>query len=225
MHIPSDQLLTDYGVYDVDLGPYVYGLRNSQGADTRFTVFAAPTATFCGFDKPPALVSSSTDPRHQGWEIERFLRLVLTGDPHAVECLWSPTVHTSNDIGEGLLTLRPHLVSRVVYRTFLAEANTQVDRLGSHTDAIDYHRAASMLRLLLSVEQLLRTGEPLLRTDSYRNQLLSVQKGNVSWSQIRRWRDDLTVAAQDALSRTVLPQQGDREVADRFLVEVRRRMV
>ena len=225
MHVPSDDLLTAYGVHDVDLGPHVYGLTNHHETDTRFTVFAAPTATFWGFDKPPTHVVHSADPQHQGWEIERFLRLVLAGAPNAVECLWSPSVHSTNDIGAGLITLRPYLISRIVYRTFLAEANAQVDRLGGHRSAVDHQRAAHMLRLLLSLEQLLRTGEPLLRADAYRNQLLSVQKGRVPWSRVQKWRDDLAVAAQDALSRTPLPQRGDREVADRFLIEVRRRMV
>lgn len=224
MYIPPEQLVTDYTVLSVATGPRVYGLETQSSDFDRRSVYAAPTAAFWGFDKPPTNVDGP-EKRRTSWEIERFLNLALAADPVVLECLWSPAVEYSDDIGDGLVALRRHLISRRLYRSFMGRANSQVDRLTGPSTSQDWQRVMHTLRLLISAAHFLRTGEPLLRVDTYRERLLAVQAGEVDWSQVQAWRDRLSSNAQDALSATKLPIDPDREAADHFLIEVRRRRV
>jgi hypothetical protein len=224
VHIPPPQLVSDYTVLSVELGHRAYGLSTERLLPRKYGIFAAPTGCFWGFDKPPPHVEGPL-PDQSSWEIERFLNLALTGDPDALECLWSPIVDHRNDIGDGLMALRPYLVSRQVYRTFLRRANGEVDRLAGVHDSADWGRVANMLRLLISAGHFLRNSEPLLRVDAYRDRLLAVAAGDAGWAQVAAWRDKLATDAERAYSATRLPARPDREAADRFLIEVRRRLV
>lgn len=224
MRVPAEQLATDYLVLSVELGERAYGLATLSDRVSLHGVYVAPTAAFWGFTKP---ADHAVDPGsgRSCWELEHFLRLALTGDPVATECLWSPIATEHDDIGAGLRHLRPYLVSRRAYRSHMSHMNTKVDRLRGPVADTDWEAVADTLRLLISLGHLLRTGEPLLRVDAYRDRLIDVAAGAYDWDEVRAWRDRLSIAAQDALTASKLPDLPDYELADRFLVETRRRMV
>jgi hypothetical protein len=60
--------------------------------------------------------------------------------------------------------------------------------------------------------------------DAYRGRLLAVRHGEIDWSQVSRWRDELTARAEDRFGTTILPAAPNRARAERFLIEVRRRL-
>ncbi|WP_425304419.1 nucleotidyltransferase domain-containing protein [Stackebrandtia albiflava] len=219
--MPPHQLVTDHTVLSVVVGSRAYGLADSDSDFDRRGVYAAPTSSWWGFDKPPTHVDGP-DPERFSWELERFLGLALAANPTVLECLWSPIVEHCDTIGEELRALRGRLVSREVYRTFLGYANSQVDRLSTAMTARDWKQTMHMLRLLISARHFLATGEPLVNVAAYRDKLLAVRHGEVPWATVQRWRDELAAAAEAARSATRLPARPDRAAAERLLIEVRR---
>lgn len=218
---PPKTLVREHTVLSVVVGSRAYGLETRDSDTDRRGVFAAPSSAWWGFDKPPTHVEGP-DPEQFSWEIERFLTLALASNPTVLECLWSPIVEYQDEIGSQLRGLRDGFASREVYRTFMGYANSQFNRLSSANDARDWKHVMHMLRLLISARHFLATGEPLMNVGAYRDRLLAVRRGEIEWSQIQAWRDELAYAAETARSSTRLPARPDRDAAERLLIDVRR---
>lgn len=219
--VTPDELVTEHTILSVVIGSRAYGLGTSDSDVDRRGVYAAPSSAWWGFDKPPTHVEGP-DPERFSWELERFLELVLAANPAALECLWSPVVEFSDVLGDELTGLRTRLLSRRVYQTFLGYANAQFDRLSSPTDLRDWKRAMHMVRLLISARHTLATGEVLIDVSAWRQQLLTILRGEADWGSVRAWRDKLAQQAEEAHSATRLPVHPDRAAAEDFLINVRR---
>ena len=77
-------------------------------------------------------------------------------------------------------------------------------------------------RLLLSGVTVLREGFVPLRVDAYRDQLLAIRRGEVSWEEVERWRLRLHHELDEAMSKTALPEHPDYQRANDFLIRARR---
>ncbi|RJL34639.1 nucleotidyltransferase [Bailinhaonella thermotolerans] len=211
-------------ILSVVSGSRAYGL-DVAGSDTdRRGVFAAPTALYWRFDKPP---THADGPREEefSWEVERFCELALGANPTVLECLWSPIVEKITPDGEELLAIRDAFVSRHAHRTFLAYAEAQFRRLRGFTSARDRKHAMHLLRLLLSGTHLLEHGEPLVRVGEHRDRLNAVRHGETPWEEVLAWRAELTAGLDRRLAGSPLPEEPDRDRVERFLIALRRRRV
>ena len=79
-----------------------------------------------------------------------------------------------------------------------------------------------LIRLLLSGVEVLKHGFVPLRVDEYRNRLLAIRRGDVSWEEVERWRLALHKELDEALSATSLPEHPDYQRANDFLIRARR---
>jgi hypothetical protein len=79
-----------------------------------------------------------------------------------------------------------------------------------------------LIRLLLSGVEVLTHGLVPLRVDEHRDRLLAIRAGEVSWSEVEKWRLDLHRELDAALKSTQLPEQPDYERANDFLIRSRR---
>jgi hypothetical protein len=82
-----------------------------------------------------------------------------------------------------------------------------------------------LIRLLISVRDLLRTGELQVDAGIHREKLLAVRAGEVSWDEVERWRLSLHAELDTALDRTPLPAAPDTERVDAWLRSVRARSI
>ncbi|HIW63866.1 MAG TPA: nucleotidyltransferase domain-containing protein [Candidatus Stackebrandtia excrementipullorum] len=219
--VTPDELITEHTILSVVVGSRAYGLSTADSDVDLRGVYAAPSSAWWGFSKPPTHVEDPGGDRLY-WELERFLELALQGSPTVLECLWSPIVEYSDPLGDELLGLRSQLLSRRVYQSFLGYANSQFDRLASPVSARDWKRAMHMVRSLISVRHTLTTGELLIDVGAWRQQLLTIRRGEADWGSVRAWRDKLAQQAEEAYSTTRLPARANRAAAERFLIEVRR---
>ncbi|GAA0991693.1 nucleotidyltransferase domain-containing protein [Acrocarpospora macrocephala] len=210
-------LIADHTVLSVVVGSRAYGLDTAESDTDRRGVYAAPAALFWRLDKPPTHLDGPL-PEQFSWELERFLTLALACNPTVLECLWSPIVERITPIGTELLALRHAFLSRRARETFLEYADAQFKRLTPESPK--WKQAMHMIRLLISGRHLVRHGEPLVHMGEHRDRLLAVRRGEVAWSELRAWRDELT--ADLGASAGVLPEHPDRAAVEEFLVAARK---
>ena len=218
-------LVRDRTVYAAVVGSRAFGLdTDASDTDVRGT-YQAPSRAFFSLVKPPAHVDGP-GPEQFSWELERFCELALKANPNLLEVLHSPLVLRCTPIGEELLTLRPAFLSRLAHTTYAGYVQSQHKKLEADLrqhGAPRWKHVMHLLRLLLAVEELLRTGVMPLHVGPQRDRLMAVKRGEVAWTEVVRWRAQLHAAVDEALPRSPLPETPDVAAVDAWLLSVRER--
>jgi hypothetical protein len=220
---PDSAALYRFVIYQCVVGSTAYGLsQDGSDVDRR------------GFYLPPADLEWSlagvpeqleTDQEECYWELGKFLRLALKANPNVLECLYSPLVETCTPIAAELIGMRQIFLSRYVHRTYNAYVLSQFKKLEQdlrNQGRIRWKHVMHLIRLLLSAVVVLEQGFVPLRVDEYRDRLLAIRRGEVSWPEVEHWRLDLHRELDRALTSTRLPEHPDYEAANRFLIRARR---
>lgn len=217
-------LVRDHTIYACVMGSRAFGLA-TEGSDTdRRGVFLTPTPLFWRFEKPPTHVDGPREEQFS-WELERFCELALRANPNVLECLHSPVVEHLDPVGEELLSLRGAFLSRQAHTTFSRYAVSQRGKLLGDLQnhgAPRWKHAMHLLRLLLSCRDLLRTGRLVIDATPYRDRLLAVRRGELTWDEVEAWMTLLTEETDAALPATPLPETPDLPRVEDFLVRTRR---
>ncbi|GIM94970.1 nucleotidyltransferase domain-containing protein [Paractinoplanes toevensis] len=219
------ELVERHTILGVVVGSRAYGLEGPGSDHDRRGVFAAPTRSFWGVEKPPTHLDG---PRAEefSWEIERFCVLALQGNPTVLEVLWSPIVERITADGEALRSVRPAFLSRRVGTSFGAYARDQLNRVNARrerTGETNHKQAMHMLRLLLAGAHVLRTGEVLVDVRPWRERLLAVKRGETPWAEVTAWAGELQDDLAAAAATTHLPETPRTEEIDQLLYAVRER--
>ncbi|WP_046780593.1 DNA polymerase beta superfamily protein [Streptomyces yangpuensis] len=217
-------LVRDHTVYRCVMGSRAFGLATETSDTDRRGVYLAPTPLFWRFEKPPAHVEG---PREEefSWELERFCELALRANPNILECLHSPLVEHADPVGRELLSLRGAFLSRRAHTSFSRYAASQHGKLVADVrlhGAPRWKHAMHLLRLLLSCRDLLRTGLLSIDAGPYRDRLLAVRRGELTWDEVDAWMTRLQEETERALAGTPLPEDPDRARVEDFLVRTRR---
>ncbi|MBZ9595106.1 MULTISPECIES: nucleotidyltransferase domain-containing protein [Streptomyces] len=217
-------LVRDHTVYRCVMGSRAFGLATESSDTDRRGVYLAPTPLFWRFEKPPTHVEG---PREEefSWELERFCELALRANPNILECLHSPLVEHADPVGRELLSLRGAFLSRRAHTSFSRYAASQHGKLVADVrvhGAPRWKHAMHLLRLLLSCRDLLRTGLLSIDAGPYRDRLLAVRRGELTWDEVDAWMTRLQEETERALAGTPLPEDPDRARVEDFLVRTRR---
>jgi predicted nucleotidyltransferase len=207
------------------IGSRAYGLAGPGSDHDRRGVYAAPASAFWPLDKPPTHLDGPA-PEQFSWEVERFCVLALTANPTVLELLWSPLIDKITIEGERLVAARSaFLSSRVAdsYGRYARDQMRKVDARRASTGETNHKQAMHMIRLLLAGTHVLRTGEVLVDVTSYRERLLAIKGGEVPWSEVTAWADDLLRDLDKAAATTSLPAEPDRSAIDDLLIGIRER--
>ncbi|MFJ6757742.1 MULTISPECIES: DNA polymerase beta superfamily protein [unclassified Streptomyces] len=217
-------LVRDHTVYRCVMGSRAFGLATEASDTDRRGVYLAPTPLFWRFEKPPTHVEGPRDEEFS-WELERFCELALRANPNILECLHSPLVDELTPVGEELLSLREAFLSRRAHTSFSRYAASQRGKLLADVrvhGAPRWKHAMHLLRLLLSCRDLLRTGRLTIDAGPYRDRLLAVRRGELTWDAVDAWMARLQEETETALAVTPLPAEPDRARVEDFLVRARR---
>ncbi|RPF39793.1 hypothetical protein EDD96_3540 [Streptomyces sp. Ag109_G2-6] len=217
-------LVRDHTIYACVTGSRAFGLATETSDTDRRGVFLAPTPLFWRFDKPPTHVEGPQEEEFS-WELERFCELALRANPNILECLHSPLVYRTTPVGEELVSLREAFLSRRAHTTFTRYAAGQHRKLVADVrlhGAPRWKHAMHLLRLLLSCRDLLRTGRLDIDATPYRDGLLAVKRGELTWEEVDTWMTRLTEEAESALASTPLPTDPDLPRVADFLHRTRR---
>jgi predicted nucleotidyltransferase len=161
------------------------------------------------------------------WELQKFLSLALKARPNVLEVLYSPLVTRQTELGAELMALRGAFLSRRIYYTFHGYAVSQFDKIERdirERGEVRWRHAMHLLRLLISGATALREGRITVQVGSFRERLLQVKAGQMSWEDIKDWRRDLHADFDRALRESTLPEYPDYAAANRFLIRARRWM-
>ncbi|MFE2928559.1 nucleotidyltransferase domain-containing protein [Streptomyces goshikiensis] len=219
----SLELVRDHTVYACVMGSRAFGLATEASDTDRRGVYLAPTPMFWRFEKPPTHVEGPREEQFS-WELERFCELALRANPNILECLHSPLVERVTPVGEELLSLRGAFLSRRAHTSFSRYAASQHTKLVADVrihGAPRWKHAMHLLRLLLSCRDLLRTGRLAIDAGPYRDRLLAVRRGELSWAEAGAWMTRLAEQTEAALSTTPLPESPDHARVADFLHRTR----
>ncbi|MCP3760562.1 DNA polymerase beta superfamily protein [Streptomyces sp. TBY4] len=217
-------LVRDHTVYSCVMGSRAFGLATEASDTDRRGVYLAPTPLFWRFEKPPTHVEGPRDEEFS-WELERFCELALRANPNILEVLHSPLVEDLAPVGEELLSLRGAFLSRRAHVTFSRYAVSQRGKLLGdlrNHGAPRWKHAMHLLRLLLSCRDLLRTGRLVIDATPYRDRLLAVRRGELTWEEVDAWMTLLTEESETALKKTPLPESPNLPRIEDFLLRTRR---
>lgn len=216
-------LVRDHTVYSCVMGSRAFGLDTASSDTDRRGVFVAPTELYWRLDKPPAHIEGPAEEQFS-WELERFCVLALRANPTALECLHSPLVEHADATGRELLDLRGAFLSRHLHRTFTGYIDGQHRRIAARTRRGETpgKPAMHLLRLQMTLVDLLRTGTLTLTVGESREQLLAIRRGEVPWAEVEHRLGRLQEEARTAAARTPLRAEPDTRRVEDFLIRVRR---
>lgn len=223
--VSGQQLVRDHTIYAAVVGSRAFGLA-IDGSDTDIRgVYATPTDAYWSLAKPPAHVDGPGVEQFS-WEVERFCELALKANPNLLEVLHSPIVVTRTPLGDELLDLRSAFLSQLVYQTYNGYVLSQFKKLEADLRKRGEPRwkhVMHLMRLLVSVRDLLRTRQLVIDAGRHRDALLAVRRGEMSWLQVESWRLRLHREVDDAFATTSLPALPDVMRVNDWLYSVRER--
>lgn len=219
--------LHDYVIYCCVVGSRAYGLDNEASDTDRRGIYLPPADLHWSlYGVPEQLDSPETEECY--WELQKFAVLALKSNPNVLECLYSPLVELKSPIADQLLSLRDKFLSQLVYQTYNGYVVSQFKKLEQDLrthQQIKWKHAMHLVRLLLSGITILKEGYVPVRIDQYREELLSIRRGEANWEHVNKWRLELHQQFDLAYKETVLPERPDYEAINTFLVSARRSMV
>jgi len=221
--------LRQFVILRVAVGSRAFGLATDASDEDRRGVILPPAELTWSLFKPPEQVEyAAEDIEEVDWELEKFLRLALQANPNILETLWSPLVLHVTDLGQELRGLRTCFLSRHLYKTYSGYVLSQFRLMKKNHDRKGTYKAKHamhLIRLLYSGIHALRSGEILVDVGEYRDELLRIKSGVLSFEEVRTRALELDQVFQQAFTATSLPERPDYERVNRFLIHARRRMV
>lgn len=218
---PAD--LMGFVIYRCVVGSTAYGLSREGSDVDRRGFYLPPADQEWSLAGVPEQLETGNEEVY--WEIEKFIRLALKANPNVLECLYSPLIEECTPLARELLDMRQIFLSRYIHRTYNAYVLSQFKKLEQdlrNHGEIRWKHVMHLIRLLLSGVVALQQGFVPLRVDGYRDRLLDIRRGAVSWEDVERWRLALHKELDEALKSTSLPEHPDHQRANDFLIRARR---
>jgi predicted nucleotidyltransferase len=151
--------------------------------------------------------------------------LALKANPNVLEILYTPLVEHASPIAKEMLANRQRFLSKLVYQTYNGYVLSQFRKLEQDmrtTGELKWKHVMHLLRLLIAGIRILNEGEVPVHTGPFRERLLAVRHGELSWEQANDWRLELHKEFDTACGGTKLPDRPDYEWCNGFLIEARR---
>lgn len=226
-HLLAEYDLQRYIVYQCVIGSRAYGLhREGSDLDMRGVYLPPADLQWSLYGVPEQLENPETQECY--WELQKFIVLALKANPNILECLFTPIVEKTSDIGEILRGRRSIFLSKLVYQTYNGYVMSQFKKLEQDLRAngeIKWKHAMHLIRLLLQGISVLTERHVPVNVAVHRDALLAIRDGLEPWEKVNKWRLSLHRDFEDAFRRTALPDRPDYTEANRILIEARRAMV
>jgi uncharacterized protein len=219
--------LRRFVIYQCVVGSQAYGLsREGSDIDRRGVYLPPADLDWSLYGLPEQLEFRETEECY--WEFKKFLILGLKANPNVLECLYTPIVEKSSEIGDALRARREIFLSKLVYQTYNGYVMSQFKRLEQDLRSqgeIKWKHAMHLIRLLLQGITILRSADLPVHVSEHRDSLLAIRDGREAWSSINEWRLSLHREFDEALRSTTLPDAPNYAEVDRLLLWARRSMV
>lgn len=218
--------LEQHILYRCVVGSRAYGLEHEDSDTDRRGIYLAPAELqWSLFGAPEQFEDHASQSCY--WELQKFLTMALKANPNILECLYSPIVEKVTPLGQELVDLRAGFLSQMIFQTFNGYAMSQFKKIEQNlrnSGQVKWKHAMHLLRLLLAGAATLRAAHLPVRVETHRERLLAAKRGELTWTEVDAWRQELHRDFERALAETKLPERPDYEAANRFLIKARQAM-
>lgn len=144
------------------VGSRAYGLDHTESDTDRMAIYAAPTRQLLGLGPPPEAITT-TKPDVATFELGKYVRMALNGNPTVLELMWLPSglYEKRSPIGNELIALRQVFLSAgKVQAAYLGFADRQMTRLGAvkSSDVVGRERRQKLAKSGRHLARLLHQG-------------------------------------------------------------------
>lgn len=172
------------------------------------------------------------------YELRQFINLALRFNPNIIVLLWLKDrhyLHMSPE-AEVFITNRNYFSSKRAYTAFTGYASEQLKKMlkegkfqgymGDKRKALvkkfgyDCINASHAIRLLKMGFEFLETGQLNVYRDNDRNLLIDVKNGEWGLDRVQEYARHLLSRSEDAVKRSKLPEEPDRERVNKLFMEV-----
>ncbi len=213
-------------IYRCIIGSRAYGLdRDGSDTDRRGIYLPPASMHWSVYGVPEQLDNPETQECY--WELEKFIKLALKGNPNVLEVLYSPLIEHADPIALVLREERSIFLSRLIYQTFNGYAMSQFRKIELDIKlhaSVKWKHAMHLIRLLRSGIAALRTGELPVRVEHNREELLQIRDGLMPWDFVDTLRKSLHDEFERAFESSSLPDRPNYERANEILVAARAEM-
>lgn len=222
-------------IYAAVVGSRAYGTATEQSdVDVRGVVLP-PVEKILGLEGFEQCVSPEGDTIF--YDLRKFLRLALAGNPSILEMLWVPEdcVLAADEYGRMLMAARQAFLSKRIYRTFGGYARSQFGKMlrregaGTHgvrQDLLEAHgydtkNAMHLIRLLRMGIEALRDGVLNVRRPDAA-ELLAIRQGKYTLAEVVEMSRRLEAELERAYRLTSLPDEPDSRTVEDLCVSILR---
>lgn len=222
---PLDDELMGRVIFRCVVGSRAFGLETDQSDTDRRGVYLPPAELHWSlYGVPEQLENEATQEAY--WEARKFVVMALKANPNVLECLYSPLIETATPLAQELLAIKPAFLSRIVYQTFNGYVMSQFKKMQTdirNQGRVKWKHVMHLIRLLRSGIITMRERHVPVHVGPFRDELLAIRRGEISWDEVERLRLSLHREFEQAFASTTLPEKPDYELANRWLIEARRR--
>lgn len=228
----SDSPLMSAGLYErviyrCVIGSRAYGLEDEASDTDRRGIYLPPGELHWSlYGVPEQLENDETQEVY--WELQKFIVLALKANPNVLECLYSPIVEDLTPLGKELLSMREAFLSKLVFQTFSGYVASQFKKMQTdirNQGRVKWKHVMHLIRLLLSGTHVLENGTMTVDVGEHRDQLLTIKRGEMPFTEADTWRKRLQRDFEAAYKETTLPDRPDYERVNAFLIDARRRAI
>lgn len=221
---PLDETLGKRVIFRCVVGSRAFGLDTDQSDTDRRGIYLPPAELHWSlYGVPEQLENEATQEAY--WEARKFVVMALKANPNVLECLYSPLVETATPLAQELLAIKSVFLSRIVYQTFNGYVMSQFKKMQTdirNQGRVKWKHVMHLIRLLRSGIIALREHHVPVHVGQYREELLTIRRGEMPWDEMERLRLSLHREFEQAFASTTLPEKPDYERANRWLIRARR---
>jgi uncharacterized protein len=218
--------LDQHVIYRCVIGSRAYGLEHDASDTDRRGIYLAPARLHWSlYGLPEQLENDATQECY--WELEKYLRLALKGNPNVLETMYSPIVEHVDALAQRVLDVRRSFLSKLIFQTFNGYAMSQFRKIEQDlrsTGQVKWKHAMHLVRLLRLGIEALRDHALQLNVGVHRDELLAIKRGERSWDKVQALRLGLHREFEVAYEATTLPDRPDYAMANELLIDARREM-
>ncbi len=222
--VELDESLRTRVIYACIVGSRAYGLERETSDTDRRGCYAAPLERLWSLESPPPEQLENAATQECYWELGKFLRLGLKGNPNVLECLYTPLVERATPIAQEMLGMRQAFLSKRCFQTYGGYAEDQFRKMRQSLgvkEAPNWKHAMHLVRLLLAGIHVLTKGEVAVCMREHRELLLAIKDGERSWDEIVALHTALSQQLREAFETTDLPDEPDLPQVNAFYARAR----
>lgn len=217
--------LRDSIVLQTRIGSHAHGIAHEDSDDDFRGVFVAPSDTHWSLSHTPRRIEYLREGIDElYYEIGGFVRRLLTGEPMAVETLFSHRIEYANDVGKYLVARRQEFLTKPALLGFPMFVRNQMrDYYGRHRKNKHVKPKGLMhtLRLAIAGRRAVQTGEMTLEAREFADDLVAIREGKWHFEKVNQTVHATIRDMENAFDKSVLPDDPAVHVADDCLIYAR----